>query len=199
MAYKQIVDTVFRPTNTRWEESSFNGNLYGLGPNYVNGVVDNARSGMTSAERERPPVSLPSNPPVPVLPAHQLQHVQAHVQAQAQAHAHSHNHNAHSHAQVLGNHHAIHQQHVHAHGHHHPSHPLHQGVGTGGAAAGVGVAGGAGAGGNGPGTHPAQGPPHGYPHLMAIPGGGYVSTGFGQMGVPAQYNPNMAPLFRMDR
>jgi hypothetical protein len=97
MTFKQIMDAFVRPSSTRWDKSQFNGNLYGLGPTYINGVVDNSRSGMTSAERERPPMPLPSIPPPP--PPQPMHHHQGHVLSH-------------------GNHPTVHQQHAHAHGHH---------------------------------------------------------------------------------
>jgi len=52
--YHTLLDHYISPASTRWDISAFQGALYGLGSTYVSGVLDNSRTTLTSAERERP-------------------------------------------------------------------------------------------------------------------------------------------------
>ncbi|KAG8834139.1 hypothetical protein FRC17_009478 [Serendipita sp. 399] len=54
ITFHKIIDHYIQPTTTRWDISGFQGALYGLGSTYVSGALDNSRSTLTSAERERP-------------------------------------------------------------------------------------------------------------------------------------------------
>ncbi|KAG8809846.1 hypothetical protein FRC18_004364 [Serendipita sp. 400] len=54
ITFHKIIDHYILPTTTRWDISAFQGALYGLGSTYVSGALDNSRSTLTSAERERP-------------------------------------------------------------------------------------------------------------------------------------------------
>ncbi|CCA76798.1 probable CCR4-NOT transcription complex, subunit 7, partial [Serendipita indica DSM 11827] len=52
--FHHILNQYIAPSSSRWDLSAFLGALYGLGSTYVSGVLDNSKSTLTSAERERP-------------------------------------------------------------------------------------------------------------------------------------------------
>ncbi|PVF99162.1 CAF1-domain-containing protein [Serendipita vermifera] len=52
--FHKIIAHYIQPASMKWDISSFQGALYGLGSTYVSGVLDNSRTTLTSAERERP-------------------------------------------------------------------------------------------------------------------------------------------------